>query len=156
MARMSTATAAKIRAELDELRGPGREAAAEALVIARAAGKIDENTDYWLADEERNRLEARIAQLQATLADAEITDEQVAVDSVVVEGCVVELRFDGDEETERFYFGGAVGAPDGLDAVTPGSPLGKALDGAHVGDTVSYQTPTRVTLSVEVVALSAA
>lgn len=156
MARISHAAAERLRAELDELRGPGRAAVAQALIDARAAGKMEENSDYWIADEARDRLEARIVQLEDTLAEAVVTDDGIAVGSTVIEGCLVEVRFDGDEETERFYVGAALGAPEGVDTVTLASPMGQAIAGAEVGGTVTYKAPTGAVISVEIVGLEAA
>ena len=60
-------------------------------------------------------------------------------------GCVVSVRYEGDDddEIERYLVGSIEERRDGLDVMSPGSPLGAALIGAKVGDDVSYEAPTR-------------
>jgi len=67
---------------------------------------------------------------------------------------VVEVRYQGDDESERFLIGSREEAATAeIEVYSAASPLGKALTGAHEGDTVSYETPTGKT--VEVTLLSA-
>ena len=89
-------------------------------------------------------------QLQATLDNAVIV-ETSDVDDVVATGSVVALRYEGDDETERYLIGSIEERHDELDVVSPGSPLGKALLGQRQGARVEYQTPTGATLKVEIV-----
>jgi transcription elongation factor GreA len=67
---------------------------------------------------------------------------------------VVTIRFAGDDDTETFLLAARELASYGstqLTVYSPQSPLGSAIDGATVGDTVSYQAPNGRTLEVEVV-----
>ncbi len=65
---------------------------------------------------------------------------------------VVEVRFDGDDEVEKFLIGSREESETAsIDVYSAASPLGKALTGAREGDTVSYDTPTGKTMKVTLV-----
>lgn len=96
-------------------------------------------------------MEARIRQLKAMLDNAEIVE---GADGDVVEpGCVVEIRYVGDDDTEKYLYGSVEEEGQGYDIVSPGSPLGEAIVGKKVGDKVTYTSPTGATLEVEVVGI---
>lgn len=154
-ASITAATYQRLSAELAELTGPKRAAIADALFVARQAGKIEENADYTAVKEEERLLEDRIAYLVDLLSGAQVIEKVEGADTVVV-GSTVTIRFAGDDEdeTETYLVGDAAERGDGVEVCTPASPLGKALLGAVPGDTVSYLTPTRTKLTVEVVAIA--
>lgn len=87
--------------------------------------------------------------LAKTLEDAEIVE--VVNDGTVSLGLVVELRYEGDDDTEKYLVGSIEERQEGVEILSPGSPLGEALLGAKPGDTVSFESPTGATLKVEVV-----
>ena len=96
-------------------------------------------------------MEGRIAHLAALLDNAEVVEAEGG--GTVAAGSVVEIRFEGDDDTERYLLGSVEERADDLDVVSPGSPMGEALIGATAGDTVTYTTPTGATLRVEVVSV---
>jgi len=122
---------AALEAELAELEGPKREAAVQAIKTAREFGDLSENFEYHAAKNEQGLLEHRIRQLRARLAHAVTVEAQD--DGVVGVGCHVEIEDEGGEvmEVEISSVGG----------VSPDSPLGAALMGRRVGDTVDVQAP---------------
>ena len=65
-------------------------------------------------------------------------------------GSVVEIRYEGDDESERYLLGSIEERHDELEVISPGSPLGAALLGAKPGDTVSFEAPNGNTLRVEI------
>jgi transcription elongation factor GreA len=145
----------RLEAELTELRTHGRIELADRIERAREHGDLKENAEYHAAKEEKAKMEARIAKVAQTLEDAVIVDSSNA-EGVMV-GSVVEIRFEGDDEdeTERYLVGSIEERHDELAVVSPTSPMGKALLGAGVGDTVVYDLPDdRGTQAVEVVGVS--
>lgn len=68
-------------------------------------------------------------------------------------GSVVEIRYVGDDDTEKFLVGSIEERSDELEVISPGSALGEALMGAKVGDPVTYETPTGAELTVELVGI---
>jgi len=95
-------------------------------------------------------MESRIRQLQRMLVSAVIVDGATAPDGVIAAGVVVELRYDGDTDTERFLVGSIEEQREGVAVVSPASPLGQALLGRRAGDVVEYEAPNG-RLSVHVV-----
>ena len=115
-------------------------AAAHGENAARELGDLSENGDYHAAKEEQGKMEGRIAHLAQMLENAEIVEG--AGGDAVEPGCVVELRYEGDDEVERYFVGSIEERRDDAAVVSPGSPLGQALLGRKVGDTVAYEAPT--------------
>jgi transcription elongation factor GreA len=67
-------------------------------------------------------------------------------------GMVVDVRFAGDDEIETFLIGSREESETaGVEVYSAASPLGKALTGAHEGETVEYDTPTGKKMKVTVV-----
>ena len=150
--RLSRAAYERLKADYDDLTTRGRIDIARKIEAARELGDLSENGDYHAAKEEQGKMEGRIRHLAKLLENAEIVEE-VAGDSVSA-GCVVGIRYEGDDVVERYLVGSIEERRDGIDVMSPGSPLGSALLGAKVGDTVSYQAPGG-TLRVEVVSIEA-
>src|SRR5579884_856343 len=94
----------RLQAELEDLRTRGRIEIAKAIEAARALGDLSENGDYHAAKDTQGKMEARIRQLEAMLKEPEIV-EGVAQDGTVDVGAVVTLRFEGDDDAEKFFFG---------------------------------------------------
>jgi transcription elongation factor GreA len=146
---LSPTAHARLKAEMEELTGEGRIEIAKKIEAARALGDLSENGDYHAAKEEQGKMEARIRDLQALLLDAEIIGTS-DTDSVSP-GHVVAICYEGDDEPERFLIGSIEEKGADLDVLTPGSPLGRTLLGARVGDWLEFESPTGAVLKVEVV-----
>jgi transcription elongation factor GreA len=93
-------------------------------------------------------LNERITAIEVELANGPVRRARAESDAVDV-GDVVTVDFgDGPEE---YLLGSVDEAAEGVDVITPGSPLGQALLGATVGATVEYRTGQR-TLRAQVLA----
>ncbi len=132
--RLTAKQAAALRAELEELEGPRRAEVVAAIKRAREFGDLAENFEYHAAKNEQGLLEARIRTLRARLYHAEIV-EHPGVDEVGI-GSVVEIE---DERGESMTV--EVSAVGGAGTVSPGSPLGSALLGRRLGESVDVQAP---------------
>ncbi len=141
----------RLKTEFDDLTTRGRVDIARKIEAARELGDLSENGDYHAAKEEQGKMEGRIMHLQAILEDAEIVETEGG--GTVAAGSIVTIRYEGDDDTERYLLGSIEERHDDLDVMSPGSPLGEALMGHVAGDTVSYETPTGATLNVELVAV---
>ena len=126
----------------------GRPAMAAEINARREEGDLRENGGYHAAREEQGKQEARIRQLQELLRTAQIGHPPIA-EGTAGQGMVVTVRYDGDEDTETFLLGSReeAGTTD-IDVYSPGSPLGRALDGAKEGETISYQAPSGATIKL--------
>ena len=140
----------RLQAELAEMEGPGRETVVSRIQAAREEGDLKENGGYHAAKEEQGKLEARIRQLTALLRDAKVGEAPVDTDRARA-GTVVTIRFDGDDDDEKFLLGSREEHIEGLQIYSPSSPIGVAVLGHGAGDLVSYQTPRGATMKVTVV-----
>jgi transcription elongation factor GreA len=132
--RLTEKQAAALREELAELEGPRRTEVVAAIKKAREFGDLSENFEYHAAKNEQGLLEARIRTLRSRLDSAEIVAEGGG-DEVGI-GSVVDVEDDGGSTMTV-----EVSAVGGSGTVSPTSPLGSALLGRKVGDTVDVQAP---------------
>jgi transcription elongation factor GreA len=139
----------RLRAELEDLTTRGRVDIAQTIETARELGDLKENADYHAAREDQGRMEARIRQLQSLIDNAVIVDTSQTSDTVAA-GSIVALRYEGDDDADRFLVGSIEERRDDVAVVSPQSPLGQALLGRRKGDVVEYQAPGG-TLKVEIV-----
>ena len=129
-----------LRRELDHLINVKRPALAERLRKAIQQGDLTENADYITAKEEQGFLEGRIQQIEVMLRRAVIIQENVPTDEVVL-GCRVTVVEEGTDEPEVFQIVGPAEANPIKGKVSNESPLGRALLGHQVGDTVTVKAP---------------
>jgi transcription elongation factor GreA len=139
---------ARLESELAELEGPRRQEIVEAIAVARGHGDLSENFEYHAAKNEQGLLERKITILRARLEDAEIVEggdpDVVAVGSRVM----IEDETGGRLEVEISGLGGN-------GTTSPSSPLGAALLGRRVGETVEVQAP-KSTWQATIVEIAAA
>ena len=147
---LSQAAYDRLKAEHDDLTTRGRVEIARKIEAARELGDLSENGDYHAAKEEQGKMEGRIRQLGAMLENAEIV-EATDTGEVVAHGSVVGIRYEVDDDVERYLVGSIEERHDDLDVISPSSPLGEALIGATPGSTVSFTAPTGADLRVTVV-----
>lgn len=144
----------RLRAELENLRGPVRSEIVTRISAAREEGDLRENGGYQAAREEQAKTEARIRQLEDMLRRAEV-GETPADDGVVEPGMTVTYKFvgDDDDEAETFLLGAREmkDATAGLKVYSPQSPLGAAIIGHRKGEAVPYEAPNGKVLEVEIV-----
>jgi transcription elongation factor GreA len=148
---LSPAAFERLRAELEDLTTRGRVEIARAIEAARQLGDLSENGDYHAAKDSQGKMEARIRHIEHLLANAVITDGEASADGSVVAGSVVSIRYEGDDDVERYLIGSIEEKRDDLEVMSPASPLGQALLGARSGDVVEYEVPSGARLKVEVV-----
>ncbi len=150
---LSQAAFDRLKAEHDDLTTRGRVEIARKIESARELGDLSENGDYHAAKEEQGKMEGRIRQLAAMIENAEIVEATGG--GAVEPGCVVSIRYEGDDDVERYLVGSIEERHDDLDVISPASPLGEALLGSRPGDAVAFTAPTGAAMRVEVVAVDA-
>jgi len=148
---LSRAAYDRLEAELTELTTKGRVEIARKIETARELGDLSENGDYHAAKEEQGKMEGRIRHLEALIKDAEIVEGGGT--EAVEAGSIVEIQYEGDDESERYLIGSIEERHSEVEVMSPGSPLGQALLGHRVGDVVDYETPNGKVLKVEIVGL---
>ncbi len=132
----------RLKAEHDDLTTRGRIEIAKKIEAARELGDLSENGDYHAAKEEQGKMEGRIIHLAKLIENAEIVNVTSGGGDLSVQaGCVVSIRYEGDDDVEQYLIGSIEERREGLTIMSPGSPLGKALVGASKGDVVTYEAP---------------
>ncbi len=134
----------KLQEELERLLKVERPKNIQAIAEARAHGDLSENAEYHAAKERQSFIEGKIQELQAKLALAHVIDPSKINQSNVAFGAKVKvLDLAADEE----YVFTLVG-PDEADVkngkISISSPVGKALIGKGIGDTVQIKAPARL------------
>lgn len=148
---LSQAAYERLREELEDLTTRGRIEVANRIQTARELGDLSENADYHAAREDQGRMELRIRQLTQLLDQARIIQGGDS-SGRVTNGSIVSLRYEGDDEVERYLVGSIEERRDDLPVISPASPLGQALMGRSTGEKVDYDAP-RATLTVEILAV---
>jgi transcription elongation factor GreA len=131
--------AGRLKAELEQLRGPRRAEMADRLRRAVRQGDLSENADYIVAKEEQAFLEGRIRELELLLRDAVIVDPAPASDRVQIGSTVVVSEDGGEPET--FTVVGVKEARPSEGRISHESPIGQALLGKRKGEVAVAATP---------------
>jgi transcription elongation factor GreA len=137
--RLTQSGVDELQAELDTLIAK-RPAIAEAIKIARELGDLAENAEYQSARAEQDRTETRISEVENILLNAEIIKKPRA-DNKVQLGSVVKLK-GSTGKTKEFQVVGTVEADPLSGKISDESPIGQALIGKQVGESVEIKTPT--------------
>jgi transcription elongation factor GreA len=132
--------AAKLQAELDDLKGPQRLAISKRLRDAIQMGDLSENADYHKAKEDQGFLEGRIQELEFMFRNAIIVEETSIPKDVVSVGIHVTVQEVG-YDPETYYMVGAKEADPRTGKISHESPIGLALMDHRVGDLVEVVTP---------------
>ena len=142
----------RLTEELADRTGPRRQTIVKRIEAAREEGDLKENGGYHAAKEEQGKNEARVKVLRHLLESAKI-GAPPASEGEVAQGQVVTVRFPAFDDTETFLLGSREeAATASIDVYSPTSPLGSAVLGHRIGETVAYETPNGRTLEVEIVA----
>ena len=144
MAKVTTVSSEglkKLQEELEYLKTTKRKEVAEAIKVARGFGDLSENSEYDEAKNEQGLVEARIAEIEAMLKNVKVIDESnIATDKVNVGNRVKVYDETFEEEIEYTIVGSSEANPVEF-KISDESPIGKALIGAEIGETVKAETP---------------
>ena len=133
----------KLINELQELKQEKLPAVLERLAEATAMWDLSENCEYKSAMEDKDFINSRIAEITNLIADVEIVEKEKDIkksDKVVDFGSKVTVRIEDDDKEYQVSIVGTweIGIEDGL-KISFESPLGQAIRGKKVGDTVKMR-----------------
>lgn len=114
---------------------------------ARAHGDLSENFEYYAAKRFKNQNESRIRYLEKMVKTARIIEDDSKEDEVGLDNTVT-VYFVEDKEEETYKIVTSVRGDSVSNLITIESPLGKALMGHKVGDTVSVKVNEQVSYDV--------
>ena len=131
----------KLEEELEYLKTAGRADIAEKIKVARGYGDLSENSEYDEAKNEQAKIEARIVEIEAMLKNVEIIEDVKGNAKSVMVGVKVKVLDEeyGDELEYRVV--GSTEADPQNGKISDESPVGKALIGKKIGDTVIVEAP---------------
>jgi transcription elongation factor GreA len=147
----------KMQGELDQLsaRIP---VIAKQIEEAREKGDLRENAEYHAAREDMSLTNARLSELKNKLANCQVVDESQIDTTRVAFGATIELqeakaRGKAKIDAEIWYLVGE-GEDDPLEnRILTSSPMGQALLGKRIGDTVEVKAPMG-TITFKVIKIS--
>ena len=126
--------------ELEDLKVVKRKEVAQKIKEAREQGDLSENAEYDAAKDEQRDIEARIEELETILKNVEVVDEdEVDLDKINV-GCAVKVYDITFDEEMDFKIVGSTEANSLEGKISNESPVGQALIGKKVGDSVDVET----------------
>ena len=126
--------------ELFDLKVVKRKEVAQKIKEAREQGDLSENAEYDAAKDEQRDIETRIEEIEKILKNAEVVDEdEVALDVVSI-GCSVRLYDEDMEEEVEYQIVGSTEADSLNFKISNESPVGSALIGRKVGESVEVET----------------
>ena len=130
----------KLEDELQELKVVKRKEVAQKIKEAIEQGDLSENAEYDAAKDEQRDIEARIEDIEKILKNAEVVvEEEVELDKISV-GCTVRILDCEFNEELEYKIVGSTEANSLKGKISNESPVGRALIGAKVGDTVKVET----------------
>lgn len=141
----------ELEQELETLKTVGRKEAAEKIKVARSFGDLSENAEYDEAMSDQARLEARINEIETMIKNARVFDESALSNETVHIGSKVTIVNSENRELEYKIVGFAQANPD-EGKISDESPVGKALLGHKVGETVTVEAPIGL-LEFQIVAI---
>lgn len=125
----------KMQEEIEYRKVVVRKEALEAVKEARAHGDLSENFEYHAAKKDKNKNESRIRYLERMIKTAKIIEDDSAADEVGLFNTVT-LYIEDDDEEETYKLVTTVRGNSLKGLISIESPLGKAILGHKVGDTV--------------------
>jgi len=130
-----------LRKELTQLKNVERPRISEQIAEARSHGDLSENAEYDAARDKQGLMEARIRDIEAKLANAQVVDPRTLhAEGRVVFGATVEVEEESGEAA-TWQIVGEDEADIKAGRISFGSPIARALIGKHAGDAVDVQTP---------------
>lgn len=133
--------------KLEYLKTVRRAEITEEIAVARSFGDLSENAEYDAAKDAQAHNELEIAELEAMLENVIIIEESSASGNVVNMGALVTLRFTEQKLEEEFQLVGEAEADFFAEPkrISNDSPIGAAIIGHKVGETVTVETPGGIT-----------
>ena len=131
-----------LRAELEELEGPGRIAMAARIKAARELGDLKENAEYHIAKDDQAHLETRIKRLRERLRMAVVVEIEPEVDGETFAfGRTAEILDQATDQVHTWTLVGATEADLSAGRISAISPVGSALRDRAIGERVEIETP---------------
>lgn len=134
----------RLEDELHDLKVNQRHDVAQKIKEAREQGDLSENAEYDAAKDEQRDIEARIEEIEKILKNAEVVvEDDVDVNTINI-GCMVKIRDIEFDEIMEYKIVGSTEANCLDGKISNESPVGSALIGATIGETIEVETQAGV------------
>lgn len=144
----------KLEEELETLKVEGRKEIAEKIKEARSYGDLSENAEYDAAKDAQAAMEQRITQIENMLKNAQIISESdVSTDTITLGSKVKIYDIEFEEEAEYTIVGSTEANPDD-GKISDESPIGTALLGRKVDETVDVTLQGGEVIQFKILAIS--
>jgi len=130
----------KLEAELEHLKNTRRAEVAKRLHEAMAEGEVEENPEYEDAKNEQAFVEGRILDIETLLANAVLIENKGPANEVRL-GSKVTISEVGSGDKEHYTIVGSAEADPMNGRISNESPIGRALLGHKLNETIQVQTP---------------
>ncbi|MCQ2448689.1 MAG: transcription elongation factor GreA [Clostridia bacterium] len=144
----------KLEDELEQLKTVGRTDIAEKIKVARGYGDLSENSEYDEAKNEQAKMEARIVELEAMLKNVEIIKDGKGTAKKADVGLSVTVKNEKLDKEFTWRIVGSTEADPRAGKISDECPVGKALIGHKVGETVTAEENGREVGSFTILAIS--
>jgi len=131
----------KLIADLDELKGPGRQKVAAAIAEARSKGDLSENAEYDAAKDAQGMLELKINELEKVMATARVIDASQLDNSKVTVLSKVRIKNVKMNKEITYHLVSETEADLAAKKISVTSPMGEGLLGKKVGEIAIVETP---------------
>lgn len=131
----------ELQDELEQLKTVGRKDVAEKIKVALSFGDLSENSEYDEAKSDQGKLESRINEVEAMLQNVKILDEDSLNTEIVYVGSKLKVKDIEYNEVMDYQIVGFAQADPDKGRISDESPVGKALLGHTVGETVEVEVP---------------
>ena len=141
--KMSAERLEELKRELEYLQTVREKEVAEQIKEARSFGDLSENSEYDEAKTEQGKLYSKIAEIQNLIENAEIIEDSDETDAVG-NGSIVTIKDIEFDIIETYKIVGSQEANPAAGKVSDDSPVGRALMGHAVGETVDVEAPSGI------------
>ncbi len=131
----------KLKDELQDLKGRGRQDIAKQIAEARDKGDLSENAEYDAAKDAQGHLELKIAKLEGVVGNARIFDQSLIDTSKVGILSTVKIKNVKNGMTVAYTLVSEEEADLKAGKISLGSPFGKGLVGKKKGDVAEINAP---------------
>ena len=130
-----------LREELENLKNTERPNVIKDIAQAREHGDLSENAEYHAARERQSFIEGRVGELEDVISRAEVIDPSMIDGKTVTFGTTIVVADEDTDEENTYTIVGPYEADISKSWISTSSPIGHALIGKKVGDSVEVTTP---------------
>lgn len=131
----------QLQEELKQLKSIERPQVIRAISEAREHGDLSENAEYHAARDRQSFIEGRVGELEDVISRAEVIDQSMIDGKTVTFGTTIVVADEDTDEESTYTIVGPYEADISKSWISISSPIGRAVIGKRVGESVEVTTP---------------